>query len=120
LKNAIGIVMVLWMKTVTKLGLPACALCGWLGFEIDAFTQLVTTGQDDLYSITEGSVDNPDVVWSKRIPVINDEITISARVRGTGAHPVPVQFVLEAPRALKTVLTARPGPAPGRMPTRRM
>lgn len=60
----------------------------------------------DLYSISPGTVDQPDIVWSKMIPVVNDEITISARVRGNGEHPVEVQFVLEAPDLPEVTLPA--------------
>lgn len=60
----------------------------------------------DLYSISPGSVDQPDIVWSKVIPVVNDKITISARVRGKGEHPVEVQFILEALDLPKITLPA--------------
>src|SRR5262245_42693982 len=47
----------------------------------------------DLYSISPGRIDNPDIVWSRNIPVVGQEITISARVRGLGKQPVAVRLM---------------------------
>jgi len=62
----------------------------------------------DLYSVSPGSVEDPDIVWSKRIPTVNQNINISARVRGPGEHPVAVRFVLEANGVPEVVLSASP------------
>ena len=56
-----------------------------------------TPPDEDLLSVSAGSVAEPDVVWSTRIPHVGERITISARVRGKGAsQPVDVWFTLEA------------------------
>jgi hypothetical protein len=60
----------------------------------------------DLYSISAGGIDNPDIVWSRNIPVAGQEITISARVRGLGKHPVGVRFVLSCPEMETVTLEA--------------
>src|SRR5436190_22187310 len=60
----------------------------------------------DLYSIAPGSIDNPDIVWSRNIPVAGQEITISARVRGSGKHPLPVRFLLSSPETKAVTLEA--------------
>lgn len=101
------------MQSLIKVGVLAGGLGLWLGSAQSAFPQTSTsqevggTAGVDLYSIAEGRVDDPDIAWSRRIPAVNEEITISARVRGTGVHPVPVQFALEATGAAKTVDPAR-------------
>ncbi len=61
----------------------------------------------DLYSISPGSVDKPDIVWSRVIAVVKEKLTISARVRGKGKHPVEVRFILEAPDLPKVTLPAK-------------
>ena len=102
------------MKAIRNLTvLVVLELCIWVGSAAGAFPEtvmgqgIVGAVEGDLYSIAEGKVDNPDIVWSRNIPVVGQNITISARVRGTGEHPVPVQFVLEAPDARKAVLSAK-------------
>ncbi len=58
------------------------------------------TGTDspgDLYSITPGTMEDPDIVWSTLIPVVGDEITVSARVRGETTAPVDVRFTIRSP-----------------------
>ena len=32
---------------------------------------------DDLYSISPGTIPDPDIVWSQRIPVVDEKITLS-------------------------------------------
>ena len=52
----------------------------------------------DLLSISAGTIEEPDIVWSPRVPWVGEEVTISARVRGEGAaKPVDVRFVVEGP-----------------------
>src|SRR5262245_21216204 len=60
----------------------------------------------DLYSISAGEIDNPDIVWSRNIPVVGHEITISARVRGLGKHPVGVRLMLSCPEMEPVTLDA--------------
>ena len=64
-------------------------------------------GDDDLYSISPGSIEDPDIVWSRSIAVVKEKLYISARVRGRGEHPVEVQFILEAPDLPKVTLPAK-------------
>ena len=61
---------------------------------------------DDLYSVSPGSVDQPDITCSRSIPVAAQKTTITARVRGDGTHPVPVRFVLKKDNPDPIVLTA--------------
>src|SRR5438128_12249078 len=49
----------------------------------------------DLFSISSGPVDDPDIVSSPCIPVVGRPVTLSARVRGSGKHPVDVRFLLK-------------------------
>ncbi len=69
-----------------------------------------TTGvsADDLYSISPGTISEPDIVWSQRIPVVDEKITISARVRGPGEHPVDVRFMIEGADGAKVARWAQP------------
>ncbi len=62
----------------------------------------------DFYAIAPGPVDDPDIAWAPRIPALGDRVTLSARVRGTGGHPVQVRFVIEAPDVPAVVRSARP------------
>ena len=39
----------------------------------------------DLLSISAATIEEPDIVWSQRVPWLGEEVTISARVRGEGA-----------------------------------
>lgn len=65
--------------------------------------------EDDLLSISTGTIEEPDIVWSPRIPHVGEKITLSARVRGKGAgRPVAVRFTLEAPEAKAVTLEAKP------------
>ena len=65
--------------------------------------------ENDLLSITAGTIENPDIVWSKMIPVVGEEIALSARVRGRGAkEPVAVHFSLKAPDVPEVILEAKP------------
>ncbi|MFH1422839.1 MAG: CARDB domain-containing protein [Planctomycetota bacterium] len=68
-----------------------------------------TNNDEDLYSISYGQVDNPDIVCSRSIPIVNEKITIAARVRGKGQHPVSVQFVLSASDIFEVTLEAKLG-----------
>lgn len=71
--------------------------CGWASIAQCA----------DLYSISPGSVTNPDIVWSRSIPIADEEMRISARVRGQGEHPVPVRFVLKTDDGTPIILEAK-------------
>ena len=62
----------------------------------------------DLYSISAGTIKDPDIVSSMRIPVVDKEITLSARVRGKGKHPVDVRFTIESPGLDKVTVWAKP------------
>ena len=66
----------------------------------------------DLFSISAGPVDDPDIVSSPCIPVVGRPVTLSARVRGPGKHPVEVRFLLKARGQENVLLPARPGPPP--------
>ena len=63
---------------------------------------------EDLYSISPGSVDEPDIAYSRSIPISQEKVAITARVRGGGAHPVPVQFVIHKDDSTPITLEARP------------
>ncbi|MBM4073218.1 MAG: hypothetical protein FJ271_30495 [Planctomycetes bacterium] len=67
------------------------------------------SGPGDLFSISSGPVDDPDIVASRCIPVVGRELTLSARVRGPGAHPVEVRFLLKAKGEENVVLSAKAG-----------
>ena len=105
------------MKTTPILLILSLAMWSWAGpaagaadkatVEVDKAGPADPAG-GDLFSISPGPIEDPDVVWSKRIPVAGEEITISARVRGKGKHPVAVRFVLDAMGAPKVTLSAGP------------
>ncbi len=82
------------MNSAIKLCLVALAVCG-----IVACLSVVSTAEiaGDLYAISPDPVDNPDIAWAPRIPALGDRVTLSARVRGPGEHPVEVRFIIEAP-----------------------
>ena len=63
---------------------------------------------DDFLSVSPGSVDDPDIVYSRSIPIAQQKITITARIRGGGEHPVPVRFVLSKDDSAPVTLTGRP------------
>src|SRR5262249_40178701 len=65
----------------------------------------------DLFSISSGPVDNPDIVWSPRIPVVGREVTLLARVRGRGEHPVGGRFLFGVAGKEKVVLSGKILPA---------
>lgn len=62
-----------------------------LTFVLGAPFPSAQAGDDDLYSISPGSIEDPDIVWSRSIPVVKEKLTISARVRSKGEHPVEVR-----------------------------
>lgn len=102
--------------TVSERFMPAAAMfavCvpGILTTTICGIVSLVaarTAPAEDLYSVVPGEVVDPDIVWSKLIPVVGSEITILARVRGSGQHPVDVQFSLRTPGGPEFTLAAGP------------
>ena len=63
---------------------------------------------DDLYRVSPGPVDAPDIVCSRCIPLAQEETTITATIRGGGAHPVPVRFVLSKDDSAPIALEVRP------------
>ena len=63
---------------------------------------------DDLYKVAPGTVDDPDIVWSRTIPIANQQIKITARIRGGGPHPVPVRMVLNKVDSAPVTQQARP------------
>ena len=66
---------------------------------------------NDVYSISAGTIEEPDIVCSTRIPHVKEEIVLSARVRGTKAkQPTSVVFTLETPGQDKIHLQAKPIP----------
>ena len=69
---------------------------------------LSVVAADDLYSVSPGSVDQPDITCSRAIPIAQQKTTITARVRGGGVHPVPLRFVLTKDDSAPLTLTARP------------
>ena len=62
----------------------------------------------DLYAISPGPVDDPDIAWAPRIPALGDRVTLAARIRGSGEHPVDVRFIIEAPDIPRVSRSARP------------
>ncbi|MDA0660565.1 MAG: hypothetical protein O2931_15520 [Planctomycetota bacterium] len=72
----------------------------WLGTAASA--------AEDLYSISAGTVHMPDVAFSRAIPVAGEEIVISACVRGTGKHPVPVRFTMTSESGVTVAIDAHP------------
>src|SRR5437660_12922293 len=87
---------------IVAFAVVASALTGLLGrvtsrIAVDS-KGTVSTEQPpgDLFSISSRPVEDPDIVSSQCIPVVGRAITLSARVRGPGMHPVEVRFLLKA------------------------
>ena len=72
------------------------------------FVNIKVLQAGDLYSISAGTIKDPDIVSSMRIPVVDKEITLSVRVRGKGKHPVDVRFTIESPGLDKVTVWAKP------------
>ncbi len=102
----------MWSTVVVAMLVLFCVVQTSLAIEDNqSFTQSWNGAvpSDDLLSIVAGTIENPDIVWSPRIPHIGEEITLSARVRGKGAgKAVSVRFTLEAADIKKIVLDAKP------------
>lgn len=102
-----------WGDIIAPSGMVECSAAGLAAYPIlEAEHRSSWEGVppvNDLLSITVGTIENPDIVWSKTIPVVGEEIALSARVRGRGAkEPFAVHFSLKDPDVPEVVLKAKP------------
>ena len=51
----------------------------------------------DLYSVVSGPIEDPDIAWAPRIPFVGQRVSVCARIRAEGHHPVEVRFVVTGP-----------------------